>query len=229
VIARHLARGFKVKLRKLALAALVVGFAPAAHAAIWDWDFTDRGVNYSLSFDSLVGNTGTFTLELITTGYNQQPAAGAYLDSVDIKAWSGDVTSWSLLSAPNGTGAWTPSGGPIGSGPVGNTGCGGTNSSFTCAEATTANKGVFSVLNGTAINPYTFSFSVVASGFNQTSLGSHVGAGYANAAGAGAGYGITSVTAIPEPETYAMMLVGFSLLGFVARRRKQSLGNVVPA
>ena len=35
--------------------------------------------------------------------------------------------------------------------------------------------------------------------------------------------------AIPEPETYAMMLVGFGLLGFVARRRKQGLGNVVPA
>ena len=38
-----------------------------------------------------------------------------------------------------------------------------------------------------------------------------------------------TVPAIPEPETYAMMLVGFSLLGFVARRRKQSLGNAVPA
>jgi hypothetical protein len=36
-------------------------------------------------------------------------------------------------------------------------------------------------------------------------------------------------TAIPEPETYAMMLVGFGLLGFVARRRKQAFGNVVPA
>ena len=37
------------------------------------------------------------------------------------------------------------------------------------------------------------------------------------------------IPAIPEPETYAMMLVGFSLLGFVARRRKQSRGNLVPA
>jgi hypothetical protein len=38
-----------------------------------------------------------------------------------------------------------------------------------------------------------------------------------------------NIPAIPEPETYAMMLVGFGLLGFVARRRKQSFGNVVPA
>lgn len=31
----------------------------------------------------------------------------------------------------------------------------------------------------------------------------------------------TSVTAIPEPETYAMLLAGLCLLGFMARRRKQ--------
>ena len=35
-------------------------------------------------------------------------------------------------------------------------------------------------------------------------------------------------TLVPEPETYAMMLVGFGLLGFVARRRRQ-FGNVAPA
>ena len=37
------------------------------------------------------------------------------------------------------------------------------------------------------------------------------------------------VPAIPEPETYAMMLAGLGLLGFVARRRRQGLGNAVPA
>ena len=31
---------------------------------------------------------------------------------------------------------------------------------------------------------------------------------------------ITNVSAVPEPETYAMMLAGLSLLGFAARRRK---------
>lgn len=30
----------------------------------------------------------------------------------------------------------------------------------------------------------------------------------------------TSVTAVPEPETYAMMLVGLGALGFMGRRRK---------
>ena len=36
-----------------------------------------------------------------------------------------------------------------------------------------------------------------------------------------AGYA-TSITAVPEPETYAMMLAGLGLLGFAARRRKQA-------
>ena len=40
---------------------------------------------------------------------------------------------------------------------------------------------------------------------------------------------VNGTPAIPEPETYAMMLVGFTLLGFVARRRKQSLGNLATA
>jgi hypothetical protein len=29
------------------------------------------------------------------------------------------------------------------------------------------------------------------------------------------------LTAVPEPETYAMLLAGLGLMGFVARRRKQ--------
>jgi hypothetical protein len=32
-------------------------------------------------------------------------------------------------------------------------------------------------------------------------------------------------TPVPEPETYAMMLAGLGLLGVVARRRKQGVGD----
>ena len=32
-----------------------------------------------------------------------------------------------------------------------------------------------------------------------------------------------SITAVPEPETYAMLMAGLGLLGFTARRRKQKL------
>jgi hypothetical protein len=35
--------------------------------------------------------------------------------------------------------------------------------------------------------------------------------------------GYNPVAAIPEPETYAMLLAGLGLLGFMAKRRKQKL------
>lgn len=39
---------------------------------------------------------------------------------------------------------------------------------------------------------------------------------------AGGSYGVALVSGVPEPETYAMMLGGLGLLGFVARRKKQA-------
>src|SRR5687767_6270662 len=162
--------------------AVLITFGSVAQAQIWTWSFTDIGVDYSLSFDSLSGNVGTFTLMLDTTGYNHH-ADPSYLDSVDIKAWDGTAINFSVLSAPNGSGAWVPTEGPISSGPVANTGCGGSEAGFACLEAQT--KGVFNVDGG----PYTFQFAVTAESFNLGLTGSHVGAGYADAAGRGASYG----------------------------------------
>ena len=202
------------------ITAALLAFSSATQAQIWTWSFTDMGVDYSLSFDSLSGNVGTYTLTLDTSGYNQ-PAYPAYLDSVDIKAWGGTNMSFALLSAPSGT-AWRPTEGPISSGPVSNTGCRGNESGFACVEA--VDKGVLNVDRG----PYTFRFAVTANSFSSTFTGVHVGAGYASANGTGkGGYGITSVVGpvapIPEPETYAMLLAGLGLMVFVARRRRQNL------
>jgi hypothetical protein len=34
-------------------------------------------------------------------------------------------------------------------------------------------------------------------------------------------FNAVAVTAVPEPETYAMLIAGLGFLGFMARRRKQ--------
>ena len=73
--------------------------------------------------------------------------------------------------------------------------------------------------NGIALSNFIMSTGGAQSSFFAADILSN---GFTGAVG-------TNTPAIPEPETYAMMLVGFSLLGFVARRRKQALGNVVPA
>ena len=197
-------------------AAALLGFGSTAHAQLWSNSFTDRGVDYTLTFQSLSGNVGTFNLSLDTTGYNQR--SNGYLDSVNIKAWDGTDINFLLTSAPDGVSAWTGTEGPISGGSVSNTGCRGNGAGFACVEA--RRKGVFDVASG---DPYSFGFQVTADSFLSDPFGGHVGAGYANSLGRGAGYGITSVTMIPEPEIYAMMLAGLGLMGFVARRRNQQV------
>jgi hypothetical protein len=208
-----------MKLRKLGLLASVLGaflgFGSAAHAQ-WSGSFTDMGVVYTLS-DTTPGSntTHTYTLVLNTSGYTGP--AGAFLDSVNIKAWNNNAGPSNVLSftfsAPSGS-SWLATEGAIGNG-GGGTGCASGTAGFTCIEAAT--KGVFSV------GPtYTFGFTVTAANatdFLTSNIGPKVGAGYANAAGDGQGYGIVSVTMIPEPEIYAMLLAGLGLMGFVARRR----------
>jgi len=207
-----------MKLRKLGLLASVLGaflgFGSAAHAQ-WSGSFTDMGVVYTLS-DTTPGSntTHTYTLVLNTSGYTGP--AGAFLDSVNIKAWNNNTGPSNVLSftfsAPSGS-LWSATEGPISNG--GTSGCASGTAGFACIEAAT--KGVFSV------GPtYTFGFTVAADNatdFLTSNIGPHVGAGYANSSGDGKGYGITSVTMIPEPEIYAMLLAGLGLMGFVARRR----------
>ena len=81
--------------------------------------------------------------------------------------------------------------------------------------------------NGNGYGDYTLSNISFAGLAGSTQILFH--AVWDNASDGAESFFLVPTTApVPEPETYAMMLVGFSLLGFVARRRKQA-GNAVPA
>ena len=70
------------------------------------------------------------------------------------------------------------------------------------------------------------SFSDVVSGINSGNLrvGMHViSLGSSSESFVSTRASTTSVTAVPEPETYAMMLAGLGLLGTIARRRNLTL------
>lgn len=60
-----------------------------------------------------------------------------------------------------------------------------------------------------------FSFPVLAAGDYHLDI-----TGNADGLGGGLYAGFIKVAAVPEPETYTMLLAGLSIMGFVVRRRK---------
>jgi len=78
----------------------------------------------------------------------------------------------------------------------------------------------FSCIDCTGINGNGFVGATVSALFSngETRYGTYT---LTNEAGFGSKVGITSVSPVPEPETYAMMLAGLGLIGAIARRRKQ--------
>ena len=207
------------------IAAALLGFGSPAAAD------TFQGTIWSLSYSGIaladadpLHETYRIALGVDTNGYI---GTGSFLDQVALKV-SSSLVSASLFSAPGGTGAWS-----LASGGLNANGCSGSGGGFECANS-------LSILNsgkGVAINPgngvgvdysWVFDLTMDNGALITSSLGDSVKARFVDSSGYKVGdlvsEGITlTITPIPEPETYAMLLAGLGLMGFVARRRQRKL------
>ena len=204
-----------MNLRRLAL-------LPAAAAAI---AFGTPAIANSLTFLGVTFQTSAVdddTLQLSILNATQ--ATGGW-DGVDyLKAFEikgiGNVTSATIASGPA---TWTPT---VESGLAGNAlGCGTGGTNGACFSATSP-----VLLTDSMI--WTIDFLGTGLSFDAPHLKVQflTGADATRKTGSLLSEAIPAsapIPAIPEPETYAMMLAGLGLLGFVARRRRQNFSNPV--
>lgn len=194
-------------------------FAAAAFASAPASAFSFQGVDFSLSFVDVVAGVRDYTLTVQVDKDLLQPnwVGAEYFKAIAPKVGSKDVTA--TLSASPGT--WAGGYGNLGSMGAGDS-CAGSsdNTGYVCA-ASSDNGGKGVQLDGT-LQTFTFEWHVTdpnkkffdapstqilfldKDGKKQGSLMS------------------LDIPAVPEPETYALMLAGLAVVGFVAGRRKVS-------
>jgi hypothetical protein len=206
-----------MKLRKLALAPI----AAAAAIAFGTPAIANSLLFQGVTFETLAVDSDTLQLSIL----NATSATGDWTGVGFLKAFEikdiGAVSGATVVSAPAGT-SWTPN---VENGLAGNTlGCGTGGTGGACFYTTPP-----------ATLTDSMSWTIDFAGTNLSFDAPHLKLQFmtnvndTSKTGNLLSQAIPGVPAIPEPETYAMMLAGLSLLGFVARRRKQVLGNLVPA
>jgi hypothetical protein len=196
------------------LAALVLlGGVAGAGSALAD---TFQGTTWSLTTDGVDRDadpsTQTFRLNLAvnTAGYT---GSGSYLDTVGLKV-SNALSAASLVAAPGGVGNWS-----LQSGGVNSSGCSGAGSGFECAMSNAPTQGA-AVPNGiySWIFDLTMANGALFTGDGQSSIKGRFVTDGGSKVGDLVSEGIT-LTVVPEPETWALMVAGLGLLGLMTRRR----------
>ena len=226
----------ETKMRKLAIAAATaaaLGFGTPAGAATETFSFgdilsaggsgpwvdPDAGAAWgTLSVTTQLANKYLFTLTL-NSNFGSIFGSGAYVGSALFNSTSGiDPSSTAITGSGNGVAAvaGSNSAAQVGSVAFDFSDCFG--SAGNCNNANTASARLKSgehvswiaTFNSSQGDP--FSFGSPAAALHVQGL---------SVLGGSAWY--TPVSAIPEPETYAMLLAGLGLLGFVARRRQKKV------
>lgn len=196
--------------------------------------FTFTAFNATSQTVSVIGNSG------VTKAFNPFNSALGALQSVDV-SWLVDAsanltvgasTSGSVLFGPGGTffvglSAYDGTGFGIsnGNGPgsvISQSGHGSSNHSFIIPNKSYYDPSISNAFTGS--NPFNLNWATGAQNLTVTNIAkgtfnfSHTASVTYNYLAASAP--TPPVAAIPEPETYAMMLAGLGALGFMARRRK---------
>lgn len=178
------------------------------------WSLSTNGID--LDANPL---TQTFQVALAvdTSGYT---GGGSFLDQAAIKV-SSSLLNASLISAPGGLANWTYHPGGLNAAD-----CNGTGSGFECVDSVTVAGGA-AVPGGiyTWVLDLTMNNGALFTGALQDSVKGR----FVNASGNKVGslvsenatMNIVTTSAIPEPESYATLLAGLGLLGFMAGRRKR--------
>ncbi len=210
-------------LSALLAGALVLSVAGPAQADSFQgtvWSLTYSGS--PLPDSDTAHETYQITLGVDTNGY---VGPASFIDQVGLKV-SSSVFAASLVNAPGGAGDWS-----LQSGGINNSGCSGSGAGDECANSLSALNGG----KGVAINPhnglgidYSWVFDItVDNGKLLTAPGTDsIKARFVDGLGAKAGVLMSenfTLSPIPEPGEWALMLSGLGLIGAMIRRRTAAL------
>lgn len=205
-----------MKLNSIAVAIAVLVASSAANAAnVYSNDFSGLGElaspgSVTASFNSAAG---TGTVDFVLNGFASLDGNNYYIDVFTLTVNGTDILSGTfnmggggtsqLFTSPAGT-TWTTVTG----------GCAVTCTAVTWAGGQTTISVPVALIAGS--NSLVFSYA------SPTSFDGNSTAGAQGLGDEGWGLGTVNVTAaVPEPDTYAMILAGLGLIGYISQRRNR--------